>query len=74
VSICVKDNKLSTSLPENSFELVYGLSPPNTNELGLAAGVDQEHLAAEEQVKLVQPNIALDESSLAIDMTAFASS
>lgn len=72
VGICLENDEFSTSLPENFLEKANGLTPPNTNELGLAARIGQEHLASEQQIKLIQPNIVLDEGSLTVDVTALA--
>ena len=73
VGICSVNDEFSTSLPENFLEMADGLTSPNANELGLAARIGQEHLASEKQVKLIQPNIALDESSFTVDVMALAS-
>jgi len=69
----VTDDELSTSFLENSLATAYGLTAPDTNELGLAARVFQEHLASEQNVELVQTDIALNECSLTIKMMAFTS-
>jgi hypothetical protein len=63
----------STSFPENPFETAYRLTPPDTNELGLAARVNQNHLASEQRIELVQLNVPLNEFSLTIEMMTFAS-
>jgi hypothetical protein len=43
----MKQYELSASLLESFLETAYRLSAPDTDELGLAAWVCQEHLASE---------------------------
>jgi hypothetical protein len=66
------DDELGTPIPKNSLETGYGLTPPDTYELRLAMGFYQEHLAPEQHIELIYPNILLDECSLTIQMMAFA--
>lgn len=73
IRICVPNHELGTALPQNPFEMAYRLTSPDTNELGLALRVRQEHLASEQRIELVTPNVSLDEFSLSIEMITFAS-
>lgn len=59
--VCVPSHELTTSFPENPFETDSRLTPPDTDELGVAARVNQNHLAPEQRIELVQPNVTLDE-------------
>jgi hypothetical protein len=69
----MKNCELSASFPKDPLELAYRVTPPNTNELGLAARVTQQHLASEKKVELVQSDIALHKGSLTVNVTPFAS-
>ncbi len=71
--IHIPNHELRTSFPQNSFETAYRLTAPDTNELGLAARINQKYLASEQQVELVETNVFLDEFALAIKMATFAS-
>jgi transposase len=73
VRIYVLNHELCTSFLQNPFEAACRLTPPDTNELRLAARVNQKHLASEQRIELVQPNVPLDECSLTIEMRTFAS-
>jgi hypothetical protein len=65
--------ELGTSFPKSSLEIAYRFSTPDPDELGPATRVSQEHLASEKRLELVPPNIALNEASLAVNVTPFAS-
>jgi hypothetical protein len=65
--------ELGASFPKSSLEIVYGFSTPDPNELGPTTRVSQEHLASEKRLELFPPNVALNEASLAVDVTPFAS-
>jgi len=73
IRVRVADDKLSASLPKDSFEAAYGLAAPDANKLGLTAPVCRAHIAPEQRIELVQPYVALDELSLSIEVMTFAS-
>jgi hypothetical protein len=71
--IRVKHCELGTSFPKSSLEIAYRFSTPDPDELGPATRVSQEHLTSEQILELVSPNVALNEASLAVSVTPFAS-
>lgn len=73
VGVCSEHCELGTSFPKSSLEIADRFSTPDPDELGLATRVSQEHLASEKRLELVPPNVAFNEASLAVNVTAFAS-
>jgi len=69
----MKHCELSTSFPKSSLEIAYGFPTPNPDELEPATRVGQEHLASENRLELVPSNVALNEASLAVNVTPFVS-
>jgi hypothetical protein len=72
IRIHLSDDELSPSLPKNSLETAYRLTPPHTDELRFAARIPQSHPASEQRIELVQPNIPFDKFSFTIQVMAFA--
>ena len=68
----MSDDELSSSLPENSLEAAYSLTPPDPNELIFAVRISQSHPASEQHIELIHPNVSLDELSFTIQVMAFA--
>jgi hypothetical protein len=72
-SVHMKNGELGPSFPKSSLEFANSRSAPNPDELGLATGVCQDHLATEEDLELIPPNVSFDEAALAVNMTPFTS-
>ena len=72
--ICIHllDDELSPSLPKNSLETAYSLTPPDTDELRFTVRIPQSHPASEQCIELVQPNIPLDKFSFTVQVMASA--
>jgi hypothetical protein len=65
--------ELGTSFSKSPLEIAYRFPTPDADELGLAARVSQKRLASEKRLELVSPDVALNEASLAVNVTPFAS-
>jgi hypothetical protein len=67
----MQNGELGSPFPKRSLEFANRSSTPNPDELGRATRVYQDHLASEQLLELVPPNVHFDKGALAIDMTPF---